>query len=181
MMHVSLALLLRSFCEVVIVGQLDRNPAHLQTILPARDITYGIFSSYSVICLAFAVPITRGDDPLVTKDDDAVQEVKSLVTQKLQEMTEHGTKTAPTISELLDSVEVKLKSHQNSDGDLEDQKMKLMEVGRLKGLYADWEPVYKWQGGNSEGRTTQFSSASRGSSPFIKLRQTIKGKGRVAR
>ncbi|KAK0706277.1 hypothetical protein B0T26DRAFT_755799 [Lasiosphaeria miniovina] len=52
----AVALFLRSFCEVVIVGQLDRAPADLQTTYVARDVCYGLWSSLCMVFLLVGSP-----------------------------------------------------------------------------------------------------------------------------
>jgi len=146
MFEASIALLLRSFCEVVIVGQLERHPAHIQTITRARDATYGLFSLCFIIFITFAVPKRGGGDPLIEKEKAAVQEAKTWVIQRLDEMTEHGRKTAPTISTLFHILEEQLQEQNDqSQDDSDSSYMKLMEIKRLRKFYAGWEPIYKWQ------------------------------------
>ncbi|MCJ1343005.1 hypothetical protein MMC31_001194 [Peltigera leucophlebia] len=67
----SIALLIRSFCEIVIVGQLDRSPAGIQNINRARDITYGLFSVLFVGCITFAIPAKGAEDPLAKREEIA--------------------------------------------------------------------------------------------------------------
>jgi hypothetical protein len=139
------------------VGQLDRDPENIQDISRARDITYSLFSLFFVSSIAFAVPESASGDPLVDKEIAAVDEVTRWVIQKLEEVTEYGRKTAPTMSDLLQPLEDSIESRINDssyrvprpDPKLE---MKRKEVARLKALYADWTPIYKWGGedGDSE-------------------------------
>ncbi|KAH0537286.1 hypothetical protein FGG08_005911 [Glutinoglossum americanum] len=161
----SIALLLRSFCEVVIVGQLDRWPANTQEIFRARDVTYGLFSMFFVGFITFAIPKNAEEDPLIKRQEEqdradeaakeaALEEVATWIIQKLGEVTEHGRKTSPTIPTLLDTLESELgpqRPHQDLYN-VWDTKKK--EIHKLRELYADWEPIYKWQG---EGTTTDPS------------------------
>jgi len=147
----SAALLVRSFCEVVIVGQLDRWPAHIQKIDRARDVTYGLFSVVFAAYAIFMVPPNTSEDALLKKEETAVEEVAAWVVTQLEEVTESGKRTAPSISTLLDTLESSLGPRSNSWNPDDSSDMKREEIGRLKAVYANWEPIYKWQeeSGNS--------------------------------
>ena len=134
----SIALLIRSFCEVVIVGELDRWPASIQTINRVRDVTYGLFSVLFVGYITFAIPKNGAEDPLAQREEIARGEVKALVMRQLAAVTEHGRKTAPTIPILLEALEM--------EEPLTSNHMKRVEIDRLKALYVDWEPIYKLPG-----------------------------------
>ncbi len=151
MAHASFALLLRSFCEVVIVGQLDRDRSHLRNTQRARDVTYGLCSIYLAWVVAFAVPEKGIEDPLVAKDHSAVEEVKRLIEAKIAEVTEGGKNTAPTMSSVLNGIEETLKAQTVSPDAQQEYFMKLNEIARLRKQYADWEPVYKG-GSNADGQ-----------------------------
>ena len=146
-------LLLRSFCEVIIVGQLARWPASIQIVFRARDVTYGFFS----ILFCFSIMIgavprkSLAADPLLMRNQIAVQEVSEWISSYLEQVTEGGEKTAPSVLTFLDDLEESLLSDtRNSTEDPRGlNEVKIEEVKRLKALYGDWEPVYKWQGETS--------------------------------
>jgi len=157
----SIPLLIRSFCEVVIVGQLDRDPADIQDIARARDITYGLFSMFFVGFIAFATPQNSSEDPLVKTEYAAVEEVTTWIIQKLERATEHGRKTAPTMSALLQPLESILELQISNSGSCPpDAKIKRKEVNRLKALYADWQPIYKWEGEDADSGAGSSPSAT---------------------
>jgi hypothetical protein len=143
----SVFLLMRSFCEVVIVGQLARWPASVQTIARARDVTYGFFSVlFCFFIMMGAVPensIAR--DPIVERQEVAIRQVNDWIKAHLESVTEGGEKTAPTISALLETLEARLAADNLDPQDQVVYDIKMKEVSRLKALYTNWEPVYKWQ------------------------------------
>jgi hypothetical protein len=129
------------------VGQLDRSPADIQTIFQARDVTYGLFSVFFVVCITFAIPTNTGEDPLVKREEAAVEQVTTWILRQLREATECGKKTAPTISTLLETLESSLGPQTRREDDpnrVWDTKKK--EIKTLKELYVNWEPICKWQG-----------------------------------
>lgn len=145
---------MRQFCEVVIAGQLNRQPSHLGTIYLARDVTYSLFSAGVCICLAFAIPYSsKKPDPLVALDILAVAAAKSALEQIVQRASESGKKTAPSLGNALYEVETAVKASQRvalaarRPLDSLELSMKMMELVRLRKLYADWEPVCKSQPG----------------------------------
>lgn len=102
---------------------------------------------FFVGCITFAIPPKAGEDPLVKAEETAVGEVKTWIINRLREVTEYGRKTAPTIPTLLETLESSLGPRTRPVDDpynVWDTKRK--EIKRLKKLYADWEPIYKWQG-----------------------------------
>lgn len=65
-------------------------------------------------------------------------------------VTEQGRKTAPTIPTLLETLEKAnllsdARSKGPAEGPLNAENMKRIEVDRLKALYVDWEPIFKWR------------------------------------
>src|ERR1700749_4906674 len=95
-----ISLTLRSFCEIVIVGQLDRWPANLAEILQARDVTYSLFSISLAISLIFGIPNFAYDNHVVKEEKDAEQ-VRRLVHQRIDEESHAGSRTAPEINNIL--------------------------------------------------------------------------------
>ena len=131
------ALVARSFTETVIVGQLDRNPQHLQTILKARNVCYHLFSLLFVSCVAFA---TKKDDPndpdpLVEKEHDAVGQAKDFILNRLEDLTAGRKRTAPPFKDLLDELK--------NNPALSYPEM-AFEITELDKRYGDWEPVFRW-------------------------------------
>lgn len=149
-------LLLRSFCEVVIVGQLDRRPAHLRSILRSRDVTYSVFSILLTVFATLSVPRSKIEDPLMQKDKEVAQDVKRLIEEKLGEMTDQGTKTAPPFPQLLDAVVEILEIPANRAADPQSLEMKLMEIRRLRALYSQCDPVYKWHPSDGQRQNSLF-------------------------
>lgn len=143
MAHAVFALLSRSFCELVIVSQLDRNRSDIFNTQRARDIMYGLFSIYLVWGIAFTVPDKSIEDPLVEKDKAAVAEIKRLVEEKIAEATNGGETIVPTIPSVLNSIEAMVKAQGIPPYAEREHFMKLEEIARLRKQYKDWEPVYK--------------------------------------
>ncbi|KAH6665781.1 hypothetical protein B0J14DRAFT_605885 [Halenospora varia] len=155
-------LIIRSLCDVVTVGQLDRNPVHLQAILNARETTYGFFSSIFAFCIIFAIPTKWQPDHLsavkeaedqcrIIAQNRAREEVRDWVLAKLKEVSENGKKTAPTMSKLLEKLEEELMAFDNSEDQYKVLETKKLEIRELRGLYKDWEPIYKWHDISQQG------------------------------
>jgi len=151
MAHAAFALLLRSFCEIVIVGQLDRDHSDIYDSQKARDVMYGLCSIYLVWAIVFAVPEKGKEDPLVVKDHSAVEEIKRLIEAKIAEVTDGGKNTAPTMSSVLNGIEETLRAQTVPADAQQEYFMKLNEIARLRKQYASWEPVYKG-GSNANGQ-----------------------------
>jgi hypothetical protein len=87
-------------------------------------------------------------------EQDTVDQVADLVTKRLEEVTEGGRKTSPNMSTLLDDLE-----NSESKGVVGDpydiQNFKIKEIQRLKVLYADLEPICKWQEENVNSAENQ--------------------------
>jgi hypothetical protein len=132
------ALIARSFCEIVIAGQLDRHPTHLQTILRARNVCYHLFSLAFIALVAFTTRPDNPDeaDPLALKEEAAVQQARDFLIDRLDFRTRGRLLTAPKFGVLLDD----LRNH----APLKSPEME-REIKRLEAEYGDWEPVYKWQ------------------------------------
>ena len=155
-------LLIRSFCEIVIVGQLNRSPGHLVAILRARDVVYGLFSLPLMICIACALPgnAPESHDPLVAQEGDEIDRLTNSILQRLNEITENGRKTAPAMDSFLKAFE-KYPEGINYPAQMI-QLTKLDEVRRLMYKYRKWTPIYKWEGPRSESETeTPLESARR--------------------
>ena len=147
-----LALFIRTFCAVIIIGQLDRSPTDLDNLQRARDITYGLFSSAFVVPILFCWPSKTKDDPLAVQkeeakqakkdaqvaSDTAVEEYRGSLMHKLDEITESGKKTAPTVFAFLQDMESELVANDIHSA------VKKEELERLKVLYEEWEPIFKF-------------------------------------
>jgi hypothetical protein len=151
MAHAAFALLLRSFCEIVIVGQLDRRSSDIFDSQRARDVMYGLCSIYLVWVAVYAVPEKGKEDPLVTKDTAAVEEIKRLVEGKIAEVIDGGKNTAPTMAKVLNEIETDLRAQTVPEDAQQEHVMKLNEIARLRKQYGNWEPVYKG-GNNTDGQ-----------------------------
>lgn len=146
-------LLIRSFCEIVIVGQLNRSPGHLTAILRARDVVYGLFSLPLMICIACALPenAPESHDPLVALEEDEIDRLTNSILQRLNEITENGRKTAPSMDSFLKAFEKYPKGINYPAQMIE--LVKLDEVRRLMYKYRKWTPIYKWEGPRPESET----------------------------
>lgn len=176
MAHAAFALLLRSFCEVVIAGQLDRDRRDVFDTQRARDVMYGLCSIYLVWAVAFAVPEKGIEDPLVEKDHSAVAEIKRLIEEKIAEATDGGKNTAPTMSSVLDGIEKTLKAQTVPAEGQQEYYMKLNEIARLRKLYGNWEPVYKG-GSNTDGQNEVIQLVEKNDRSAAEAQQT--GFGRM--
>ena len=105
--------------------------------------------------IAFATPSNASEDPLLMREYAAVEQVTTWIIHTLEHVTEHGRKTAPTMSTLLEPLETSLGLQTSSE-----LKTKREEIKRLKALYADWEPIYKWEGEDGDSRVGSSPSAT---------------------
>lgn len=106
---------------------------------------------FFVGCITFAIPAKSYDDDLLARREVIAREgVKTLVMQKLAVVTQHGGKTAPTIPAILEDLErvgpLRCASKPPPEGPITANQMKRAEIDRLKAVYVDWEPIYKWPG-----------------------------------
>ncbi|KAF8862361.1 hypothetical protein BDZ45DRAFT_799177 [Acephala macrosclerotiorum] len=180
MAHAAFALLLRSFCEVVIAGQLDQDRGKVFDTQRARDVMYGLCSIYLVWAVAFVVPEKGKEDPLVEKDRSAVAEIKRLIEEKIAEVTDGGKNTAPTMSSVLNGIETTLKAQTVPAEGQQEYFMKLNEIARLRKLYGNWEPVYKG-GSNTDGQNEVIQLVEKNDRTIAEAQETGIGRmmGRV--
>ncbi|KAK3386789.1 hypothetical protein B0H63DRAFT_558410 [Podospora didyma] len=176
-LYAGLILCVRSFCEVVIVGQLDRAPNSLQTILVARDVCYGLWTACFAFFVAIATPSrfdkVYGDKDLwdedrkeavrqqaaefekATADCRAVEatlmtwlpELEEFLKRKLDEVTEGGIKTAPSIQVVLDELQRAIIPPLPTNASGYDAKLHAAqhyEIKKLKERFKEWEPITKW-------------------------------------
>ncbi|KAL2679375.1 hypothetical protein Neosp_010149 [[Neocosmospora] mangrovei] len=180
----SYCLLVRAFCEVVIVGQLDRAPKGLLNIYRARDVCYSLFSLFFVIFTAGSIPSGSDIDPdpweLESKIsarlaeeqrrlDEALQlglqnsldawpeEADRLFKERLATVTEEATKSAPVVSVVLDTLCDQVRQ-EGSDERL--RQGKLDHLTRMGQDLEDWVPVYKWDGHSSDDHTVEEEKKS---------------------
>lgn len=132
LMLASLLLFIRSFCEVVIAGQLYRHPFHHQDILRTRNITYHLFGAAFAVAIVYAIPDRKNLDPLCERKTMAKDFVKNLMDAEIDKATDGGRKTAPELAEILNAAIV-------ANPDIEVQR----EVRRLKRAYQGWVPIFK--------------------------------------
>lgn len=151
MAYEAFALFLRSFCEIIIVGQLDRRGSNIFDSQRARNVMYGLCSIYLVWAAVYVVPEKGKEDPLVTKDHAAVEEIKRLVEGKIAEVIDGGKNTAPTMAKVLNGIEADLRAQTVPEDAQQEHVMKLNEIARLRKQYANWEPVVK-SGSNTDGQ-----------------------------
>jgi hypothetical protein len=148
------ALSIRSFCEIVIVGQLDRWPENLAEILCARDVTYSLFSIPLAIALIFGMP-NFPNDHIVVKEEKEAEEVRCLFLQRIDNDSQSGSTTAPEIKDILDGIEGQLNSgkalHNGEFRAIPDGygkraqsiEAQLLEVERIRTMYGEWTPIRK--------------------------------------
>ncbi|KAH8656644.1 hypothetical protein BGZ60DRAFT_435012 [Tricladium varicosporioides] len=148
-------LIIRSFCEIIIVGQLDRSPTNLPEILDARNTTYGLFSSVFVVSVIFAIPFKGSSDPLEDArnvnnlersqaQENARVEVRDWVMEKLLGRIEDRNSSSPPISELLCTLEKELGAPDDSADPLGAFEAKKEEISKMREYYKDWKPIYRF-------------------------------------
>jgi len=148
------ALSIRSFCEIVIVGQLDRWPENLAEIMCARDVTYSLFSIPLAIALIFSMPNFPNDHSVVKEENEA-EEVRCLVLQRIDDGSQSGSTTAPEINDILNGIEGQFNSGKalhngefqaitNGSGKRgQSIEAQLLEVERIRTMYGEWTPIRK--------------------------------------
>ena len=75
------------------------------------------------------------------------EEADKLFKEKLADMTESGTKSAPVASAVLDSLRGQV---QQEESDERLRQGKLDHLARMGQDLKDWVPVYKWDGHSSD-------------------------------
>jgi hypothetical protein len=131
-------LVVRSFCEVVIVGQLDRSPGSIRSIARARDVTYGLFSLLFVGIITFALVIDPRSNPLLEAERRVAESVRHNVLLELKTSTEDGRITAPTLPVILEKVQKDLRTSLRGG-----YGFVCKEIKDLRTKYADWTPIEK--------------------------------------
>jgi len=141
---------IRSFCEIVIVGQLDRWPEHLAEIMRARDVTYSLFSIVMAYSVILSIP-NSFKDSYVEKEENEIKEVRQWIMQKIERGSQSGTVTAPDLKGMLEELEGQLKSRQvlrngvfqTSSKARQSVEAQLLEVERIRAMYGEWTPICK--------------------------------------
>ncbi|KAK3343429.1 hypothetical protein B0T25DRAFT_614461 [Lasiosphaeria hispida] len=182
----TLTLLVRSFIELVAVGEIDRNPRHLGNIIVARDVCYGLFSAVFFILAAVAMPTrshidpweedekegerrdlaarekTRADRELVEERlEKWVEEFEQRVLGRLAEVT-RGGKMAPDLGRVVDEVWEGLE--EKGEGDVERmlRAEQVVVVDRTKARFKDWRPIFKREDSKmAKGREEEDEQLSR--------------------
>jgi hypothetical protein len=96
-------LIFRSFCEVVIAGEIDRtspDPDTFVEIHRARCVIYGLASIPFAWCMTYAMGI-GGKDVVTELKDEVEPEIRQLLKDRLTLLTEDGAKTAPQLEPIL--------------------------------------------------------------------------------
>jgi len=164
-----MALSTRSFCEIVIVGQLNRWPAGILEIYLARDACYGLFSGVFLCALPFSLPRAETDDPwemdylITTRQEAELQrtldswpgDAHRRFKTKLGELTRNGQKTAPDVSQIFDALRGDLRAESTASPAQGDGHHRLLEgkleiLNTMQETVRDWVPVYKWDGRNED-------------------------------
>ena len=170
----------RSFCEIVIVGQLDRWPANILEIYRARDVCYGLFSGAFLLTMLCCLPRPEDRDPWeVDNSITTAQEAKAraeaeMLQAKLQAMlnswpdeahrrfkakleawTQNGQASAPDVGQIFNALRNELRGESTASPAQRGEDNRLLE-GRLEFLdtmqrtVSDWVPIYKWDGRDEE-------------------------------
>ncbi|KAK0705688.1 hypothetical protein B0H67DRAFT_649997 [Lasiosphaeris hirsuta] len=163
----TLTLLVRSFIELVVVGELDRNPRHLGNIILARDVCYGLFSATFFILVAIATPTHSYVDPW---DEDSregermeaaarekmradrvvveerlgkwVEEFEEGVLERLAEVTQ-GRRTAPDFGVVVDEVWARLEEKGEDSVERMLRAEQEIVVEGTKERFKDCRPIFK--------------------------------------
>ena len=186
-----MALGVRSFCEIVIAGQLDRWPANILEIYRARDVCYGLFSVAFLYTLNFGLPRTETHDPwemdnLITMRQEAElqktldswpDEAHQRFKTKLAEWTRGGQTTAPDVGQIFDALRDDLQAEPTASPVQEDGDHRLLEgkldiLNTMQEAFRDWVPVYKWDSRNEEDNDAlqaadSFDAMSQASSSVV--------------
>lgn len=142
----TVCLTVRSFCELVITGQLDRWPANLERIHRARDVTYGLFTVLFILFMVIAIEVTPSNDSIFEEDRRFREEVKSMITTQYATTTEDGRLTAPPISELFDLIQEQLNQERKEDSSESVEwklRIKSNELKRMRKQFGSWAPIFK--------------------------------------
>ena len=159
----------RSFCEIIIVGQLNRWPAYILDIYRARDVCYGLFSGVFLIAIFICLPYTKMDDPwemdnlnntrveaeLQALLDNWPDEAHKRFKTKLAQWTQDGRTSAPSVGQIFDELrsELQTESTASSAQRSEDDRLvqgKLEFLNTMQETVNDWVPIYKWDGREEE-------------------------------
>ena len=169
-----MALCVRSFCEIVIVGHLNLSSGELLDVYLARDVCYGLFSGVFLFKMHSNPPWTYAGDPWeLDKRARAVAEERQAELQKtldswpgkahqrliakLEEWTQGGRKSAPHVDQIFTALRADLRTESHAslsqiDGDDRLLKGKLEFLEAMQETVRHWVPIYKGYG--HDKRTT---------------------------
>ncbi|KAF2671473.1 hypothetical protein BT63DRAFT_423675 [Microthyrium microscopicum] len=139
-------LCIRSFCEVVIVGQINRNPVNLTQIYRAREVTYQLFSvAFTIMVRLLIPPRQKEEDPLAQKHREALEEMRNRIGTQMQSTTAQGNKTAPSLEEFFKIPALLGQKNSIDNTPKFTRKTMKKELERLQLLYKGWVPVYRYE------------------------------------
>jgi hypothetical protein len=178
---------MRSFCELIFVGEYDRNVVNLIQMKTARDVIYGLFTAPALAALYQAIP--RGDKDFFHKTRiESEKEINLALLPKIVELSDNGGKTSPSMELVLEEVLKTIKMDlfaelQSLKGSLREkrERSKLLikqeyhakYIEYLKGYFADWEPIQRWNGG--EAQVVQHVPVEEGSRTASEESSTVAG------
>jgi hypothetical protein len=142
------ALVLRSFCEVVIAGEVDRRQVNLAETGLARDVTYALFSILPAV-LASKVIAQKSPDILRNMLPEVEKETRAWLRLELDAITVRRSKTAPRISDVLERLKAENLSKNPAELGAEEKARRLLKDHYIRTLisrYGDWEPIRRWEG-----------------------------------
>jgi len=135
------ALFLRSFCQVIIVGQLNRVSNNSQAAFRGFDATYGLFGLVFLGAIEFSIPFESSSEMRGHENtqSSAVGEVKRGLSSLLRSKTQEGLQTAPKLTELLDELAQQLDIPKRVG--ITDYNPKNDEIKRISRKYKGWRPI----------------------------------------
>lgn len=154
------SLLARSFCEVVIAGEMSRaTVVNFRLVTRVRHITHGLFTVALFWGLCFALPTERAlADKWV---DEAKASVRARLAGLVSERTQQGRVTAPDVKDLLEEMaKYRLFNRDNparvqpmawESERLAKEATEGYYLGELRKRYAAWTPIQRWNAGGATG------------------------------
>lgn len=131
-----LALLARSFCELIFVGQLDRSPKNLRIIWRARMVLFHLCSAVFALNMALTILHDKKSierDKLHFAETEAIKAVQRRIQKELTPLSKSRKPAiAPAMKDLL----------KKAEGE-EPNIYTKAEIKRLMKRYGDWTPINK--------------------------------------
>lgn len=145
---ISVALMCRSFVEVIIVGQLDRSPGNLPNTWRARDVIFNIFSIFAAACvpgLVWDQNEQTYEDPMHKEETRAIDAVTDKLRRMIFVYSEcYPASTFPPFKDFLKEIEQLLEEHRNVRPlKYHEEDYEREELRRLRKRFKDWKPICK--------------------------------------